>query len=658
VLKGCGALVLAWAVLAIAEWQAQIRLSGQESWPWAIGLALLLVLALAGIWSIPRALSLAAVVRRAPHEWRDGALGCARGRLGAAGRAVTAPLSGTAAVLYEYTVDSTARRRGGASERTLARGLGMTPCVIHTTAGPVGLRGFPVLTEFKEARVPEDAVGRLADHLIAAPVRVGRGGGAHFGLRELVATLEDQDGDVQVDLADARLVRLIEAERRGREQAAGAPPGGEAGGPAPAPPVAPTGGAVPDAPGGGEAEDDAEEAAEDEEDAEAEAATAPPGSVAAWLDDHAGLQLRETVIANHTEVTAIGTWHAASRRLDVGNPLRKARHQVTSVPPGRLVRKELRQALVFAPLWLAAAGVAHAYAYPAAAVRLTAGTPLAPLAARVAGWNPHAAPAVLRTEEQTVVAASSHDVVGSLQETNVGRVALVDGLAWTVPEGTVVRLVGKPVAGRHLAGSPCPEAQLAALELLRDTQFAQITLDAAGRSAYLAFGRSTGPSVTEHDVGSGPWKIRIETRTADRIAGRLSHGTRGGVRFDVAIAPGARPAGAPAEPLGAETLQAAYDAVRTAVARQDAGALLGAFGFDPAQSAAVLALPGLGEDLEAFALKFLDTATPDEIALRPEGTSFLLFRGANSQGRPFANFYHFVACRATPVLVKIAVNPQ
>ena len=256
------------------------------------------------------------------------------------------------------------------------------------------------------------------------------------------------------------------------------------------------------------------------------------------------------------------------------------------------------------------------------------------------------------------VVESSNDAVGSLQEINVGRIALVDGLAWTGPGGTVVRLVGKPVAGRRLASSVCPTAHLAALELLRDAPHAQITVDESGRSAYLAYGRASGPSVTEREVGARQWKIRIEKRRPDRLAGRLTHSSHGGFRFDLPIAPGAQSGEAFVEPLQPAALVSAHDALRSAVTRRDLRALLAAQRFSAVEIAALEALPDLRQDLDAFALRFLDADAPADVARRAEGTSYLLFRGRNPEGRPFANFYHFVGCRGTPVLVKIAVNPQ
>lgn len=312
------------------------------------------------------------------------------------------------------------------------------------------------------------------------------------------------------------------------------------------------------------------------------------------------------------------------------------------------------------PLWLAIALLAHAYAYPQGAVRWTAGTPLGPLAARVARWNAGADASALpdRARDAAVLYESSNDVVGSLQEINVGRIALVDGLAWTGAGGTVVRLLGKPVAGRRLAGSVCPTAHLAALELLRDAPYAQITVDESGRSAYLAYGRASGPSVTEREVSAREWKIRIETRRPDRLAGRLTHSSHGGFRFDLPIAPGAQSGEASVEPLQPAAVLSAHDALRSAVTRRDLRALLAAQGFSAVEIEALEALPGLRQDLDAFALRFLDADAPADVAMRAEGTGYLLFRGRNPEGRPFANFYHFVGCRGAPVLVKIAVNPQ
>jgi len=52
-------------------------------------------------------------------------------------------VAGPPAVLYEYEVTGKVQHRGDASDHKLAQGMGMTPWVIHTPAGPVPAGGRP-----------------------------------------------------------------------------------------------------------------------------------------------------------------------------------------------------------------------------------------------------------------------------------------------------------------------------------------------------------------------------------------------------------------------------------------------------------------------------------------------------------------------------------
>ena len=135
-------------------------------------------------------------------------------------------------------------------------------------------------------------------------------------------------------------------------------------------------------------------------------------------------------------------------------------------------------------------------------------------------------------------AASTHDdagkVSGHIEEANVGSFDLVDGLAYRGDSGVVVYVTAKPIASASLAGSTCPMTQARALSVLRNTSWAEVTLDARGRSPYFTYG-------TQYDGrsrASDPEGHYISTsldEEAGRAAGRAKHSDYGGVKFDLVI---------------------------------------------------------------------------------------------------------------------------
>lgn len=87
-------------------------------------------------------------------------------------------------------------------------------------------------------------------------------------------------------------------------------------------------------------------------------------------------------------------------------------------------------------------------------------------------------------------------VKGHIKETNIGEFDLVDGIAYPSMSGsgTVVYVASKPIASPMLVDSACPLTQARALAKLRNASFAEITLDAGGKSKYFDAGcRSAEP---------------------------------------------------------------------------------------------------------------------------------------------------------------------
>lgn len=283
--------------------------------------------------------------------------------------------------------------------------------------------------------------------------------------------------------------------------------------------------------------------------------------------------------------------------------------------------------------------------------------------------NPAAAATVRKiVEEKPAPYTYAPPVKGSFHEINIGSFDLVDGIAFPAASGagTVVYATSKPIASPVLAESACPMMQARVLTEIRDAGFAEVTLNAAGRSKYFASGKAFGGQSREE--GAGEWSSRMR-QTEGRASGSVRHKRRGSFDFDLPISSpqvrevsegdriqGRRSDESLARP-SEQAVTAAYSAVRDAARKSDAKALLTALGFDEKQIRAIRGLDGIDGDLAAYGDRFFAPGTPGEFTSRP-GTGYVRAEGTNSQGKKFVNFYHFAPCRDRLVLVSIAENPQ
>lgn len=263
-------------------------------------------------------------------------------------------------------------------------------------------------------------------------------------------------------------------------------------------------------------------------------------------------------------------------------------------------------------------------------------------------------------------------VKGKIHEINTGRFDLVDGVAYTAGDGTgtVVFASSKPIASPVLADSPCPMTEARSLKELRDASWAEVTIDARGRSKYFGYGTAFGGS--GFDKTGGPeWAIQVRHISPDRVKGTAFHREYGGFEFELPVAlPQVREvsemnrsdgrrsdetAPLPAEPA----VTAAYSAVREAALARNLKGVLAAQGFGEKAIAAIRGLDGIDADLAVYADRFLQpgTPTPGEFTAKP-GTAYVRTEGVNSKGKKFANYYHFNSCGNRLVLVAISENPQ
>jgi hypothetical protein len=254
-------------------------------------------------------------------------------------------------------------------------------------------------------------------------------------------------------------------------------------------------------------------------------------------------------------------------------------------------------------------------------------------------------------------------VKGHLKEINIGEFDLVDGIAYPAAggKGTVVYVVSKPVASPLLADSACPLTQARALSKLRNASFAEVTLDAAGRSRYFAAGAPFAGGLT--DLTPRGWSSTLKTDTG-RAVGNVVHREYGRFDFDLPLASPKvdeisagdeqqkRKLAATTPKPTEQAITAAYEALRDAAHRKNLKAMLAALGFDAKQSTAIRGLEGIDADFAVFTDRFLTPGTPGDPWNKP-GSGQVRGVGVKADGRKFADDYYFDVCGDHLVLTYI-----
>lgn len=254
-------------------------------------------------------------------------------------------------------------------------------------------------------------------------------------------------------------------------------------------------------------------------------------------------------------------------------------------------------------------------------------------------------------------------VKGHVKEVNIGSFDLVDGVAYPSMggSGTVVHVVSRPIASPMLADSACPLTQARALSILRSAGFAEVTLDAAGRSKYFAAGASLGGSLT--DQTNRAWSSTVKLG-ADRAVGNVAHRQYGRFEFDLPLASPKfdqisngdsdlkRKLPATTPKPTAEAVGAAYVALRDAAHKKNLKAMLTALGFDAKQNLAIRGMEGIDADFAVFADRFLTPGAPNEPWGKP-GSGQVRAEGVKANGKKSTNDYYFDLCGDKLVLTYI-----
>ena len=247
-------------------------------------------------------------------------------------------------------------------------------------------------------------------------------------------------------------------------------------------------------------------------------------------------------------------------------------------------------------------------------------------------------------------------VSGRISEANAGDFALVDGIAYPARDprkGTVVFVASKAIASPILAESACPATQARALKLLRDASYAEVTLDANGRSETFLYGSSYGGQGRAFATGRG-WPGEIQT-SSGRAVGSAKHPDYGAFEFDLPIARALASEASEDDRMAAG--YAAYGLARRAALDGNLRAYLALQGFDAEQVKQIRGLAGIEDDFRAHGARFLEPGAPEEPMLA-NGFAAVGARGTNAKGEAFANYYEFTPCGGKLVLTSIALNPQ
>lgn len=264
-------------------------------------------------------------------------------------------------------------------------------------------------------------------------------------------------------------------------------------------------------------------------------------------------------------------------------------------------------------------------------------------------------------------------VSGHFKEANTGEFDFVDGIAYPARDaakGTVVFVTAKPIASPLLTGSTCAATQARALKLLRNSAYAEVTLDANGNSPTFVFGTPYDGQSRGMDVGSREWPGKIAV-AGGRAKGSVKHRYYGSFEFDLPIAKSnpneaseddrmaagyAMWGGDAPTPTEVEAITA-YGMTYRAVMDNDLGRYLELQGFDEGQVRSIRGLAGIDDDFRLHRDRFLDPGAPEEPTLAA-GFAAIGARGKNSKGEAFANYYEFTPCGGKFLLTSIGLNPQ
>ena len=268
-------------------------------------------------------------------------------------------------------------------------------------------------------------------------------------------------------------------------------------------------------------------------------------------------------------------------------------------------------------------------------------------------------------EEKVPPYAYAAPVKGHIKEVNIGDFDLVDGIAYVAQSGagTVVYVASRPIASPMLVDSACPLSQARALTTLRKASYAEVTLDAKGRSRYFAAGTPSNGSLT--DLSPRGWTSALKA-DAGKAAGNVVHRNYGRFEFDVPLSHPSvdelsygdrqkerKPAATTPKPTEKAVIDA-YVALRDAVHRKDMKATLSAMGFDAKQVAAIRGMDGIDGDFAGFTHRFLAPGTPSEPWARA-GEGQVIGEGTRANGsKKYRNGYYFDLCGDRLVLTGIS----
>jgi hypothetical protein len=250
-----------------------------------------------------------------PEEWRDGTTIRLGGVIRARQQPLTTPVTGRAAVIYQYEVwpqtrpnTMHGRRREGAS------GMDMTECDLETRWGRIAVTGFPSLREIPEQQFSEthhrDA---MTGHLASTEWLIRGAAPEGSDWSDLLAASLGDLGKLPLHLVNPRTLDLLPLRTNQKP-----------------------------------------------------AAEVNPNEIQRVLDQGRWLHA-ERVVEHGAEVTVVGTYHAEPRRIEIGHSLSLQNPPHTIKPGGasKVAAGEWRTTVVMSLIIALLTGAAHYLVYGA-----------------------------------------------------------------------------------------------------------------------------------------------------------------------------------------------------------------------------------------------------------------------------------------------------
>ncbi len=273
-------------------------------------LGILAAIAASNLYGIILAIRHIRASGRPQIEWKDGDLVVVSGRIQTKG-SMKAPISGRAAAIVEYEICRYDTRRSNGKTQTVKdtdyRGCLMTPCFIQTISGSIHIVGFPLLMQWSTETLEESQhYQNIADFIVSNPSTVLPKSPMAV-INELKKVLKDDDGTVNANYRMDDAQDLLSLD-----------------------------------------DSDLEDAEPQEDSVTQEGLNQ---KIINFLK-YRNYTLEETLIENGQEVTAMGSYLASKRQVNIGSGLSKLSHAIYKGNASKVLGSNLRKAIILSLIFV------------------------------------------------------------------------------------------------------------------------------------------------------------------------------------------------------------------------------------------------------------------------------------------------------------------